>query len=249
MKSLILGNWKMKVNTLEDVHHLAKGYESIAEKNKDVDIAMGVSYPFLATLKEYVRENLAVMAQDVFWEESGSYTGMVSPAQLQSIGVQYCIVGHSERRKFGETDDTVAKKIQALAKMHITPVVCIGEHERDETNSHFNYVRKQLETILGQQQDNHIEQCIIAYEPIWAISDNANGRVCTEKQCYEMIEHIKGTLENLGKPQPSRYIYGGSVNKENSKGYLQEGGVTGLLPGKASIDIDQMKTIVEHAKV
>lgn len=233
---LVIGNWKMKVLQLSEAKDLYGKVSEGALEYDGVEAVVCPSFVYLGLLSGGV----GLGAQDVFYEEKGSFTGEVSAVSLLDLGVSYVIVGHSERRKMGETNKDVNLKIKRLLSVGITPVVCVGEEDRE--GDYKEKVKRQTEEVFEGVRD--MSGVMVAYEPIWAISDNANGRVCTGENCREMVELME---EVLRERQPKRYIYGGSVNGDNAEEYLREGGVSGLLPGKASLTAESFLEILEVA--
>jgi len=186
-------------------------------------------------------------AQDVFYESEGSYTGEISPPMLRDIGVKYVIIGHSERRALGETNEIVAKKIGACLKYLLTPIVCIGESSRDESGNYFSFIRTQIEEIFKNIPRSALNKIVIAYEPIWAIGKKAI-REATPAESEEMAIFIRKVLSNIyDQVNASQVIllYGGSVNIKNAREFLKSGGVDGLLVGRDSLDAKKFTEIVK----
>ncbi len=248
MAKIIISNWKMNPESVEEAidfaHASDEGHSVIA-----------APAPFLHALKTTLKK-ASLGAQDLFWEDHGAFTGAISGSQLSSCGVMYCIVGHSERRKyFGETDETVAKKINAALKHSITPILCIGEtrneHARGETRQVIeNQLRKSLEGIQNIKTRKAID-IIITYEPSWAISTEKDAHPDTTENMVEMVGAIKKTLETIQAGRQGRIqakiIYGGSVTVKNAEEILKEPSIEGALVGGASIRKEEIKKILEIA--
>lgn len=212
--------------------------------------------PFLAlpALSEGLREtNIGLGAQNVHWEREGAFTGEISIPMLAEIGVTYCIVGHSERRAyFGETDEMVQKKVQALLSAGITPIVCVGETlEQREQGKTKEVVQTQVEMALKQVTPEKVTRIVVAYEPVWAIG---TGKAATAQDAEETIAYIRQLLISLfGEEQALqiRIQYGGSVKPENLVEFLSMPNIDGALVGGASLDPQsfvQLVTIAGESK-
>jgi len=180
----------------------------------------------------------ALAAQDAFWAEDGAYTGEISPNMLAEFGVQYCLVGHSERRRYlGETDDMVAKKAAALQAAGISPVICVGETEAQFKKGEVTKVlRAQVAAALTNLKPDGKAPAIFAYEPIWSIG---TGRPCPPQKAKEAHEIIRSTIQkrfSASAAEHTRVIYGGSVDARNIGEYVTTTGVNGVLVGGASLD-------------
>ena len=193
-----------------------------------------------------MESNLRVGAQNVSQFESGAYTGEISAAMLDSIDVDYCIVGHSERRKyFNETDDMLAMKVNRLLEYGIRPIFCCGEQlEERESDNHFEVVRSQLQNGLFHLNENEFDNVVIAYEPVWAIG---TGRTATPEQAQEMHAFIRGLVaEKYGNEaaENTTILYGGSCNAGNAKELFSQKDVDGGLIGGASLKGEEFIKIV-----
>lgn len=236
MNKIIIANWKMNPQTEEEAINLAQ--------DSDVEgLIICPPFPFLPAVKNSIRK-ATLGAQDMFWEESGAYTGEVSGPELQDLGVEYVIIGHSERRKnLSETDEMVAKKMEAAIRNDLVPILCIGETKEERDNNKTKEVlTRELTVGLGLIK-NYTGEVIIAYEPIWAIG---TGIPDTPENIIEMIQLIKETTE--GFKSDSKVIYGGSVNSDNAEQFLQHEEIEGALVGGASLRSDEIKNIIKIAK-
>jgi triosephosphate isomerase len=194
--------------------------------------------------------NIAVSAQDVYWEREGAFTGEVSPAMVKEAGAPYVIVGHSERRRlFSESDAIVNRKVLAAIAAGLTPIVCIGEtleeRERDET---FAVLDRQIKDGLEHVSATQVAALVIAYEPVWAIG---TGRTATAAQAGEAHAHIRKRLRQwLGADAADgcRVIYGGSVKSDNIREIISEPDVDGALVGGASLDVRSFGEIVTKSR-
>ncbi len=245
---LIIANWKMNPATLEEAAILAR--------ESDVKgLVIAPPFPFLETVRASIKQAM-LGAQDVSGKGgTGAYTGEVSGEELQSLGVTYVIVGHSERRALGETDEQIAEKIRAVIDVGLIPVLCVGEswqmRERGEQES---FVAKQLQGDLALLREateakklTKLKALIVAYEPLWAIG---TGTPETPQGAASMIQYIKRTLlASRGYTLTPVVLYGGSVNAVNAASFLKEKEIDGLLVGGASLDSEEIKKIVEIAKI
>ncbi len=233
---LIAGNWKMFKTTKEAVAFA----EEFKELYKDTDVRAAVCAPYtqLAALKAaFEGTGIAVGAQNVHFEAQGAYTGEISTAMLEEIGVDYCIVGHSERRQyFNETDETVNKKLHQLFTTNILPILCVGEvlEERD-AGKEFEVVKTQMEGALAGLSGDQVSRLVVAYEPVWAIG---TGRTASPEQANEMCAYIRKVIEDLYDEEVCDRViiqYGGSVKPSNATEIMNMDEIDGALVGGASL--------------
>ena len=233
---LIAGNWKMFKTTKEAVAFA----EEFKELYKDTDVRAAICAPYtqLAALKAaFEGTGIAVGAQNVHFEAQGAYTGEISTAMLEEIGVDYCIVGHSERRQyFNETDETVNKKLHQLFTTNILPILCVGEvlEERD-AGKEFEVVKTQMEGALAGLSGDQVSRLVVAYEPVWAIG---TGRTASPEQANEMCAYIRKVIENLYDEEVCDRViiqYGGSVKPSNATEIMNMDEIDGALVGGASL--------------
>ena len=204
--------------------------------------------PFLYLEKlRKVSKKIIIGAQNAFPGDTGAFTGEVSAEMLYLLGARYVILGHSERRALGETNDDVNKKIKSALASGLRPILCVGESMRDESHDYFNLIKTQLEVCLVGVSKNSIERIVIAYEPIWAISTTLNRRDATANDSREMAVFIRKNLfDKFGKEATQvKIVYGGSVNERDAEEFLKDGGVDGLLVGRASLDAKKFNAIVK----
>ncbi|GAA4814279.1 triose-phosphate isomerase [Tomitella cavernea] len=246
---LIAGNWKMNLNHLEAIALVQKISFSLPAKYFDkVDVA--VIPPFtdirsVQTLVEGDKLLLTYGAQDVSVHASGAYTGEVSGAMLAKLGCTYVVVGHSERRSLhGEDDATVAQKAAAALAHGLTPIVCVGEGlEIREAGQHVDHCVKQVRGSLAGLSAEQIAQCVIAYEPVWAIG---TGRVATPEDAQEVCSALREAVSGLASDAVAaglRILYGGSVNAKNVGDIVTKDDVDGALVGGASLKADEFATL------
>lgn len=204
---------------------------------------------FLRDLVKREGENLRIGAQNMHYAEEGAYTGEISSAMLKSYGVDYVVIGHSERRAyFNETDETVNMKIMTAVKDNITPIVCVGESlDTREAGTTDIFVKKQVEKAYLNVSAYDAKKTVIAYEPIWAIG---TGRTATPEQANDTIVGIRKVVEELYGPEVAnciRILYGGSVNAKNVDSLLAMSDIDGALVGGASLDPNSFLTLVRAA--
>lgn len=214
-----------------------------------VETVVAPPFPFLQPINKLSPSGrIGIAAQDVFYEQGGAHTGEVSLSMLQSVGVRYVILGHSERRALGETNEDVAKKMQLPLKHKLTTIVCVGEQKRDRKGDYLNFVATQVRSVLKAAQKTQLKHLVIAYEPIWAIG---TGKSATPQDAEEMKLFIQKIIaDTLGRPAVAkvRIIYGGSVKQHNAQALLKEGNVDGFLVGGASLKADEFISIVKTAR-
>jgi triosephosphate isomerase len=246
MKTLIVANWKMNPQTLQEAREL---FDSVKEGVKDVknaEIIICPPFTFISNLKSEI-SNLKLGAQDCFWEEKGAFTGEVSPTILKDSGCEYVILGHSERRRhLGETDEMVNKKLKAVLKVGLKPILCIGSTERGKKG------RKEMEIhlkgALAGMEKSEVMKIIFTYEPVWAISTTKGGEVATPENTKEGKVFIKEILAELFSEDVAReakVIYGGSVDSQNVEGFIKAAEMDGVLIGAASLRPDDFVAAVK----
>lgn len=232
----IAGNWKM-FKTTAAAKEFAAEFKKLYEKD-DVRVAICAPFTQLAALKEaFAGTGIGLGAQNMHFAENGAFTGEISADMLTEIGVDYCIIGHSERRQyFGETDETVNKKLHRAFETGITPILCVGETlEQRDAGKEYDVVREQLIADLAGLTADQVNTLVIAYEPIWAIG---TGRTATPEQADEMCGAIRDIVEELYDTAVSCNVtiqYGGSVKPANATEILNMPEIDGALVGGASL--------------
>lgn len=229
-KKLIIANWKLNPSTLQDARKLAAAIDRKA-KNKVV------LCPPTIYLSQIDYPNLG--AQDCFWQDRGPHTGQTSPAQLKDLGVKYCLVGHSERREVGDTDEMINLKIKALLEHKIIPVLCVGYGttvEQDDLEV-ADVLKAQL--AVGLKNIDSLK-VVVAYEPVWAISKG--NPYATKAADAEHAEKMAIFIKTRFKP--AKVLYGASVNLNNAKGFLEQRNIDGLLPGGVSLIPEHFNQII-----
>ena len=246
-KKVIAGNWKMNMLPDAAIRFIDELIPLV--RNTENEVVLCVPYTDLFySLLAAQNTNIKIGAQNMHWEENGAYTGEVSGRMLKSIGVEYVIIGHSERRQyFAETDETVNKKIKSAFKYCLKPIVCVGETlaQREEGKA-IEIVTNQIEKALEGLTENQAENTIIAYEPIWAIG---TGKTATKEDANEMTKAIREKISYLyGQMVANRVIiqYGGSVKSSNAKELFSMSDIDGGLVGGASLDATEFAKIVNY---
>ncbi len=249
---MIAGNWKMNETYTEGVV-LAQGLaKELADGTGDVDVVVcppAVDLKGVAEVIEQENAPFALGAQNVYWEESGAFTGETAPNMLTNIGATYCIIGHSERRGyFGETDEDINKKAKALMAHGIVPISCCGESlEVREAGKHVEFVVDQIKKDTEGLEITDPSKYVVAYEPIWAIG---TGKTATADDAQEVCGAIRKTLADIfGKETADgiRVLYGGSAKPNNVAGFLEKEDVDGALVGGASLKVDSFAAMVKAA--
>lgn len=245
-RKIIVGNWKMNPLTKKEAiklsDNIAKGLSGI----KRTEIVVCPPSLFIDLLKKSSKK-IIFGSQDAFYGETGAFTGAISSEMIYEIGARYVIVGHSERRAMGEKEDEINKKIKSALASGLSPILCVGEKERDQEHGYFNFVKEEIEKGLEGISRNSISKVIIAYEPIWAISSTPLRKDATPEDSMEMAIFIRKIISDMfGKDAyHTRIIYGGSVNTKNAGDFLSQGGVDGLLVGKTSLDAEKFLEIIK----
>jgi triosephosphate isomerase len=247
--TLVIGNWKLNPQTSKEAGALAA---AVAKKHKAAEgviVAIAPTFVHITeAAKNIGRKAVLLAAQDVSVEPMGPFTGEVSAMQLRDMKVAYVIIGHSERRAMGETDEVVQRKIQIALKNNLTPVICIGERDRDAKGDFYTFVEKQVKAIASVLPTAQVKKVVIAYEPIWAIG---TGKTATAADVKEMQLFLFSTLTKLydrATAAKVTLLYGGSVKKDNAKELNSEGGMDGFLVGGASLKAEDFISIINETK-
>lgn len=253
MKKLyLIGNWKMNPATLKEAKKLASEVSRGVKKLRRLGVEIVICPPFsyLEEIGEKLSGSVKLGAQDMYFEESGAYTGEVSPAMLRDAGVKYVIVGHSERRRLlGETNEMINKKLHAALQNKLIPIFAVGESKKEGEGSALE-IRTQLTEGLKGLKVSDIKKIIFAYEPVWAISSgDKNHKAASPNDVLGMRIFIKKILFDLYNKYTAEsvyIIYGGSSNASNIAGFIRDAEMDGALPGTASLDADEF---IKMAKV
>lgn len=247
---IIVANWKMNPETLPEARRLFARIKKASARTRNVRTIIAPPIVFLADLAlSYGGVCVSFAAQDVFFERKGSHTGEVSVPQVASVGAQYVIIGHSERRARGEENDEVHKKVKAALSGGLSVILCVGERERDEDGDYLSFITEEISSALRKVRKEELKQIVIAYEPIWAIGKTARDAM-KPSDMHEMSLFIRKILAGLydrAAASRPRILYGGSAEPANVKALLAEGEVDGFLVGHASLDAESFKAILKIA--
>lgn len=237
MQKLIFGNWKMNLSAADAVT-LAQAASKLSIDAGLLRVAVFPSFTALAGVSASLKgSSVALGAQDCFWENTGAFTGEVSPTQLKELNCTHVLVGHSERRQsMNETDEMVNRKLRSALSAGLTPVMCVGETDNDRRSGQWsNVIARQVAKGLADVKVSGNQEIVIAYEPVWAIG---SGRACAPENAREAHALVRNAVIELFAPAVAqknfRIIYGGSVDEKNIASYLALEGIDGALVGGAS---------------
>lgn len=247
---MIIANWKMNVGVRESVA-LSRGVLLALRGRKIVpELVVCPSFVALSEVRKVVAHSaVGLGAQDVFWEDVGSYTGEISPRMLLELGVSTVIIGHSERRRqLGETNEMIKRKVATSLKNGLKPIVCVGEtiEERSDGRAQ-DVVREQLVSALADVRVCLSDKVLVAYEPVWAIGTGKSAGVQDAVLMHTFIREILRELHPKANASQFKILYGGSVDGEKAYGFLREDEIDGVLVSSASIKIKQFYEIVRSA--
>lgn len=248
-KKVIAGNWKMNMLPNETLEFIEMLIPEVKDTDKEVIVCVPYTDLFYALLSAQ-DTNIKIGAQNMHWEDKGAYTGEISGEMLKAIGVQYVIIGHSERRQyFAETDETVNKKIKKAFECGLKPIVCVGETlEQREKNETENIITNQVEKALKDISPDNVKEMIVAYEPIWAIG---TGKTATAEDANNVIKSIRAKIADLYNEEIAQEViiqYGGSVKPANAKELFETSDIDGGLVGGASLNAEDFAKIINYDK-
>ncbi|MBD5559195.1 MAG: triose-phosphate isomerase [Clostridia bacterium] len=246
-KPIIAGNWKMN-KTPEEAVTLIEELKPLVD-DAEAEVVVCVPFTDIVAVRDAVRgTNIGLGAQNMEWRDSGAYTGEVSADMLKALGVEYVIIGHSERREYyNETDEAVNKKVLKALEKGLTPIVCVGEKlEEREDGVTDEVVRRQTKLALKDVPAEDVSKVVIAYEPIWAIG---TGKTATSEDANNTIKVIREAVREVKGDQPAEEIriqYGGSMNPKNASELMKMSDIDGGLIGGASLKADDFSKVVHH---
>ena len=250
-KKIIIANWKCNPTTLKKAKNLFLSIKKEAKNISKVEIIICAPFVFLGLLDKKEKK-IKLGAQNCFFEKEGAFTGEISPLMLKDIGVNFVILGHSERRRyFKETDEEINKKINLCLKEKLSPILCIGETEKErKQDKTFKVLKKQIKIGLKGVSALKLQKSdfFVAYEPVWAIG---TGNFCNSQEAGKTAEFIRKFISSLYDEKTAKKIkilYGGSVNAKNAKDYLKDSRLDGLLIGGASLKAKEFKSIIKIAQ-
>lgn len=248
-KPLLVANWKNQISTITSAEKL---FTSISKKlgtTTDIETVICPPMIYVGLLGKLVTSRNVVLGVQGLLDVAGTtQTGCITPEMVFSSRARYVIIGHSEERARGVIDTQIRETMLGILKQPLIPIICIGETARDKNHLYYEIIREQIETIFKKISPEYMRRMVIAYEPIWAIGKNAK-RECTPDETMMMLQFIRKTLLDINHDiklvQSIPIIYGGSVNPDNAKSYMNIGGADGLLVGRSSLD---SKTFFSIAK-
>ncbi len=244
-KKLVVGNWKMNPQSLDEAKKLAQSVKRGTRELKKTDVVICPPFVFLSPLTSLSDTHFFLGAQNVSYESQGPFTGEVSYTELSDFKVDYVIVGHSERRKMGESDELINKKVRAVVGGGMTAILCVGEETRDQNGDFYNFIKQQITSGLKDVPKKMLDKVIIAYEPLWAIGARES---MSPRDLLETSIFIKKVLKDLcGNFSDSmKILYGGDVDRVNADSLVRDGNVSGLLVGRESL---RAKDFIEIIKL
>lgn len=246
-KPIIAGNWKMN-KTIGEAIDLVKALKAKVADVTDVEIVVAPTFTALSAVADVIKgSNIKLSAQDMHWEKSGAFTGEISPLMLKDAGCQYVIIGHSERRMyFGETNETVNKKVKAAHEYSLKPIMCVGEKlEEREAGIMKDVVKDHVVNGLAGLTEEQALGTVIAYEPVWAIG---TGKTATPEQAQEVHQFIRELLADMYSPAVADAVliqYGGSAKPDNIVQLMSQPDIDGGLIGGAALDAESFTKIVK----
>jgi triosephosphate isomerase (TIM) len=248
-RPVIAANWKMYKTQAETRTFFAR-FRQLAAELRHCDLIVAPPFTSLAAAVDAARgSDIAISAQDLYWEKEGAWTGEISAGMIAEVGCKHTLIGHSERRHiFGETDDQVHRKLRAALSAGLAPIVCVGETLAEREGGQMDAVlRRQFGSVFNGLTAAEFSRILLAYEPVWAIG---TGRVATPEQAAEAHRFLRGLAEDVFTPslaQALRILYGGSVKPENCGGLLTKPEIDGALVGGASLDPSAFAAIAKGA--
>lgn len=244
-KKVIAGNWKMNMLPNETINFIERLSQEIKDVKNEIILCVPYTDLFYALLTAQ-NTNIKIGAQNMHWKEKGAYTGEISGQMLKSIGVEYVIIGHSERRQyFAETDETVNLKVKSALENNLKPIICVGETlEQREHGETEKIIESQIKLALKDLTKEQIRAIIIAYEPVWAIG---TGKTATPEEANNVIKYIRKQIKELYNEEIAENIiiqYGGSVKASNAEELFNMSDIDGALVGGASLNFKEFSEIV-----
>jgi triosephosphate isomerase len=235
-KKIIVGNWKMNLMSFEEADQIFKFVKKTAENLSSTHVVICPPYPYIQKfISSDKKHTLGIGAQNVFFEQ-GAFTGEVSASILKDLGVTHVIVGHSERRMMGETDDVIAKKVQAVLEAGMHPILCVGESVRDQHLLYLEILKNQIKSSLSKTSKKFVEHLIIAYEPVWAIGAKEAMDPSTIEEMAIFVKKVLADIFGYENGVKTPVLYGGSINFRNAPDIMTRGKVDGLLVGRESVN-------------
>ncbi|MDP3962294.1 MAG: triose-phosphate isomerase [bacterium] len=249
-RKIIVGNWKMNPTTLSEAVNLFKKVKNTAQRLAHTHVIVCPPFPYITKFtSSTAKPSVGIGAQNAFFEERGAFTGEVSPVMLRDLGVSHVIIGHSERRAEGESDEIVAKKVQAVLESGIHPIVCVGEKDRDAHGLYLDILRIQIKNSLAMIPKRLANQLVIAYEPVWAIGSKEPMEPAVIEETVIFIRKILADIFGQENALRTVILYGGSINFRNAPDIIIRGKVDGLLVGGESVNIPGFTELLKAVDV
>lgn len=254
-KKIVIGNWKMNPLSLKEAEKLFADVAKNISDIKKTEIVICPPFIYIESLRLFLKAKnyklkASLGAQDLFWGDTGAYTGEVSAEMLYNVGARYVIAGHSERRNpvigNGETNEIINKKVKSALSAGFQTILCVGENIRDENHKYLNFVKTQIEECLNGISKESVSKIIIAYEPVWAIGKGAYP--ATAEEFREMSVFVRKILSDKFKVKDIskiKIIYGGSIDEKNTEEFIKEGKADGFLLGRASLNPKKFSKVVK----
>ncbi|MDP3874947.1 MAG: triose-phosphate isomerase family protein [bacterium] len=246
-KYILVANWKNHPDSLLEAKVLLRQIAKSAKLYKKLSLFIAPPFTYFESVSERIGNFGQLASQNISSLPPGNYTGQVTPDILKSFGIRLAIIGHSERRRFGETSEHIAKKVKTALRSGITPLVCIGEISRDQDGEHFEFLRDELKASLAGLSRQSAGSVAIAYEPVWAIGRHARDAT-TSTDLSQTVIFIKKVLTDMFSRAIAEHIpilYGGSVESANALALLNKTGIKGFLVGHASLNAKSFRNIAE----
>lgn len=248
---LMVGNWKTNPKTIEQAKKLYTDIYKETKKYKNVTTVICPTTLHISELVKVSKSQQSVLgAQDCDWEDTSSKVGEISVAQLKDLGINYCIVGHSNRRQRGESEEIISQKIQGILKKGLTPILCVGESIRDAKGAYISFVEDQVKNSLQGVPKSKVSKVVIAYEPLWAIGKDAKRSATPEEveEIFIAIRRAMADMYSMKKIPTNKMLYGGSVSsKKDVQDFVGTAGADGCLVGRASLKAKTCNTLVAEA--
>lgn len=238
VKPILVANWKNHPDSLDEAKILLGQLSRDSKFYKKLAFFIAPPFTYFESVSQRVSHFGYLASQNISSLPSGNYTGQVAPAILKSFGVRLAIIGHSERRQFGETSEHVARKVATALRAGITPLVCVGEVSRDQDGEHFEFLREQIKlSLAGVNRKTGAPKVVLAYEPVWAIGKSAREAINPTDLSQSVIFIKKVLTDMFGRSTADRIpiLYGGSVEPNNVRALFQDTGLRGFLVGHASL--------------
>ncbi|MEX2010542.1 MAG: triose-phosphate isomerase [Parcubacteria group bacterium] len=236
-KPILVANWKNYPGSLKEAGSLLDALQKKCTNFKKINLFIAPPYVYFESVSKRSKKFAGLASQDIFFTAEGVHTGSISPDILKSFGVKMVMIGHSERRALGETNEVVAAKLKTALRSGVTPLLCVGETVRDEEGNHLEVLRDQLKFSLeGMRRREDAGKLVIAYEPVWAIGKKAAMSAADLAQMVIFIKKVLNDIFGREAAESIPVLYGGSVNAANAASLMKESGVRGLLVGRASLN-------------